>query len=146
MGEPGGVFAVGSPIPRRALDAFYDTEEPGVFRQSTMEQAPLPQQRLVRRLDRMLARVFSDIGGEPALLDKMQDQWQRLGGNFREPSDAPSTSPIWVMITASSKSPRAESLMREKAMAPQLVGSVAMTSLPPATIMARNPIGFVSAK
>ena len=73
----------------RALDAFHNAEEPGIFRQPALQQAPLAQQRLVRRLDGCLAGVLGDIGGQQALLDEMLDQWPCLGGNLREPGDAP---------------------------------------------------------
>jgi uncharacterized protein len=49
---------------------------------------PADEANDVRRLDRGFAGVPVDIGGEQALLDQMLDQRPRLGGNFRQASDA----------------------------------------------------------
>ena len=86
--EPGGILAVGRPVAAGALDAIHHAEETGVVRQPALQQAPLSQQRLVRGLDGLLARVLGNVGGEQPLLDEMLDQRPRLGRDLREPGHA----------------------------------------------------------
>ncbi len=48
----------------------------------------MPQQRLVRRLDRDLACILGHISGKQMLHDEVIDKGPGFGGNFRHPRDA----------------------------------------------------------
>ena len=52
MGEPALRRGVGFPIARRPLDALEGRQTTKILGHPTLEQAPLTQQRLMRRLDR----------------------------------------------------------------------------------------------
>ena len=110
--EPGAVAVVRGPIAARALDALQHGKQPGIFCQPALQQAPLPQQRLVRRLDGFLAGVLGNIGSEQALLDEVLDQRSRLGGNFGQPGDA-ATRGTGVGIDASQPGYEAASQQRQ---------------------------------
>ena len=94
MIEPIGMPAVRGPIARRTLDALERRERRKVFFQPAAQKAPLPQQRVVRglnrNLDALLVRVSHGhaVGREQALLDQHVDQRFGLCWNVREPCDA----------------------------------------------------------
>jgi hypothetical protein len=83
--EPRAVAIIRRPIAAGALDAFQHAEEHGILGEPSLQQAPLPQQGLVRRLDRGLAGVLVHICRQQALLDQMLDQRSGLGGDFGKP-------------------------------------------------------------
>src|SRR5262249_1201812 len=68
-----------------ALDAIEHAELTGVLGQPALQQTPLPQQGLVRRLDGDLA-ADGNVGGEQALIDEMIDQRARVRRDLR-PAD-----------------------------------------------------------
>ena len=63
MGEPGVAARVGVPVARRAFDPLQSRQQAKILFQPAIEQAPLPQQRLVRRLDRRFAGFFAGLAG-----------------------------------------------------------------------------------
>ena len=94
MGEPGVGAGVRLPVPRRALDAFQGRQQREILGEPAFQQAPLPQQRLVRGLDRddagLRARGVAlgvRVGRQQPLLDQEVDQRRRLVGNFRASRD-----------------------------------------------------------
>ena len=86
--EPCAVAVVRRPIAARPFDALQHGKQSGVFGEPSLQQAPLPQQRLVRRLDGGFARLFVDIGGEQPLLDEVLNQRPGFGGDFRKTGNA----------------------------------------------------------
>ena len=67
MREPGRIAPVGFPFARRALDRLQRRQQAEVLLQPAVEQPPLPEQRLVRRLD----------GRRPRLLPRWPDRARR---------------------------------------------------------------------
>src|SRR5262245_25080264 len=88
VGQPSGGLAIRNPVPRRTLDAINNAEEPSIFCQPALKQAPLPQKCLMRGFDRLFARAAGEVGREKALFDEMLDQWPSLSRDFRESSNA----------------------------------------------------------
>ena len=101
MREPGVAARVGVPVARRALDALQRRQQAEILFQPAVEQAPLPQQRLVRRLDRRFAsllaglRVARDtrVGRKQPLLDQKIDQRRRLRRNVGAAGDVAARRP-----------------------------------------------------
>ena len=57
----------------------------GVLDEPSLQQPPLPEQRLMRRLDRDLAGIRRDVGREQPLLDQKLDERAGLFGDLGEP-------------------------------------------------------------
>ena len=79
---------ISRPFERGLLHALEGRERRKVIIEPALQQAPLTEQGLVRRLDCGLTCLLRDIGGQKALLDEQINQWSALGGNLREPCDA----------------------------------------------------------
>ena len=86
MREPVGRFAVGQPIARRALHTFERCKLGEVFTQPAIEQRPLPKQRLMGGLDRLLATGRAIRCQEP-LRDQMLHQRAGLLRYVAHPRD-----------------------------------------------------------
>ena len=63
MGEPGFGAPVGVPVARRAFGPLQSRQEAEILFQPAVQQTPLPQQRLVRRLDRRFVCLFPQSAG-----------------------------------------------------------------------------------
>ena len=88
MRKPWAVAVICRPVAARALDALEHGKQSGVFGKPPVQQAPLPQQRLVRRLDGGFASLFVHVGREQTLLHQMLDQRPCFGRDFGKPGNA----------------------------------------------------------
>lgn len=74
MCQPRWRLRVRRPVARGALDAIEHGEQASVVAGPALQQAPLAQQCLVRRLYGGLTGVLGDVSGQEALLDEQVDQ------------------------------------------------------------------------
>ncbi len=89
VSEPGIVPVVGGPVARRPLDALQGGQGGEVLLQPALQQAPLAEQGFVSRLDRALAGLWRDVGGEQPRRDQVFHQWACFLRDLRQAGDAP---------------------------------------------------------
>ena len=85
--EPVFPAPVCRPIAARALDSFERGERREVFFQPAAQQTPLPQQRLMRRLDCDFAGILRHVGGEQVLGNEQVYEWTCFGRDLRHAGD-----------------------------------------------------------
>src|SRR5208283_2703659 len=87
MREPGRRARIGIPIAGAALDPLKRRQPGKILREPALQQPPLTQQRLMRRLDRRDARIGRDIGRKQPFLDEEIDEWPCLFWDIGAPGD-----------------------------------------------------------